>query len=109
MKASSEKPCYDLRQAQRMVRQGRLCETKKSTAWLRFHGYDPSVARRVLLQLRDEEFVRSLPPKREGGAWADVYRIDCADDELACELYLKFVVEAEQVVLMSCKEWGYSW
>ena len=105
------KPQYDLGTVKRLVFDGSYAETKKSTQWLRNHGYDPSIARRILCSLADDEFVESLPPARDGGLWADVYRCAFEDKEADGLFYVKFVVSDESlvVVLMSCKEWGYGW
>lgn len=111
MKRTKSRPWYDLALVKRLVESGCYAETEKSTKWLRFHGYDPAIAKKMILSLEQGEYVESLCPEREGGLWADVYRCDYEDDELEGTFYLKFVVSEETlvVVLMSCKEWGYSW
>ncbi|BAK44190.1 DNA-binding HTH domain-containing protein [Eggerthella sp. YY7918] len=75
------------------------------------HGYDPSIAREIVLSLAGEEFVESLAPVRQGGLWADVYRCDFENEEIEGLFYVKFVMSEEQLVvtLLSCKEWGYGW
>ena len=108
---TNSNPRYNLEQAQQLARAGQYTETKKSTAWLRNHGYDAGIAKRVFLKMKDTEFCQSLPPTREGGSWADVYRTNYDIEEISGEFYVKFVLEDDcaVVVLMSCKEWGYSW
>lgn len=102
---------YELSEAKGLVRLGRYIDTKKSTSWLRNHGYAPGKAKDVVLSLRESEFVESLPPSKEGGCWADVYRCRFEDEDLATWLYVKFCIEDEAfvLVLLSCKEWGYGW
>ncbi|WP_139653320.1 type II toxin-antitoxin system MqsR family toxin [Raoultibacter phocaeensis] len=104
-------PRYSLARAQRLVRTSKYIETKTSTRWLRAHGYDPGIAKRLILSLAEDEYMESLPPKHEQGLWADVYRCDYEDDEIGGRFYVKFVITDDELtlVLMSCKEWGYGW
>lgn len=111
MKPRKNEARYDLALVKHLVRRGRYAETKKSTQWLRSHGYDALIAKRMVLSLESDEFVESLRPEREGGLWADVYCCDYEDEEIEGAFYLKFVVSEGSLVvtLMSCKEWGYAW
>ncbi|CVH79240.1 mRNA interferase MqsR [Coriobacteriaceae bacterium CHKCI002] len=104
-------PHYDLFLVKRLINEGRYFETKKSLRWLATHGYDQSIAKRIILSLDEAEFVESLPPPREGGTWADVYRCSYEDEEIEGTFYVKFILSEDMlvVVLMSCKEWGYGW
>ncbi|MCB7037609.1 type II toxin-antitoxin system MqsR family toxin [Eggerthella sinensis] len=104
-------PTYDLAIAKLLAGQGRYFETKKSTSWLRSHGFDPGKAKDMLLSLEAGEFAESLPPLKPGGSWADVYCCSYEDAELSGDFYLEFVLEEESavLVLLSCKEWGYGW
>ena len=61
-------------------RQGRYSASKKGTSWLRNHGFSPILARRIMLSLQDNEFVKSLEPRRNDGSWADAVsytHLDC--------------------------------
>ena len=104
-------PRYDLADVKQLVREGRYSASKKSTSWLRNHGFSPTFARRIVLSLQANEFVESLEPKRADGSWADVYRCDYDEDGVSGCFYVKFIVEGNvaTVMLMSCKEWGYAW
>lgn len=111
MKRKQKTPRYDLALVKRLILEGRYFETKKSVGWLVSHGYDPALAKKIVLSLAGKEFVESLPPLREGGEWADVYHCSYKDESIEGSFYVKFVVteDALVVVLMSCKEWGYGW
>lgn len=69
------------------------------------------IAWAIVLSLDKTEFEESLAPSREGGAWADVYRCKYSDDSLQGTFYVKFLIndDALNLVLLSCKEWGYGW
>ena len=101
-----KEPRYDLAEVKRLVREGRYSASKKSTSWLRNHGFSPILARRIILSLQEKEFVKSLKSRRDDGSWAD----DNEDGVSVC-LYVKFIVEGDvaTVMLMSCKEWGCAW
>ena len=102
---------YDLAQVKRLVQEGRYSASKKSTSWPRNHGLSPLLARRIVLSLREGEYVKSRVPKRPDGSWADVLQCDYDEDGVSGCFYVKFVVEGDvaTVMLMSCKEWGYAW
>ena len=104
-------PRYDLAEVKRLVREGRYSASKKGTSWLRNHGFSPILAGRIMLSLQDNEFVKSLEPRRNDGSWADVYCCDYDEDGVCGCFYVKFIVEGDvaTVMLMSCKEWGYTW
>ena len=76
-------PAYSLERAQQLARAGRYTETKRSTAWLRNHGYAPKIAKRIFLALNESDYQQTLAPKRDGGRKADVYRIRYTDAEIS--------------------------
>ena len=106
-----KEPRYDLAEVKRLVREGRYSASKKSTSWLRNHGFSPILARRIILSLQEKVFVKSLKSRRDDGSWADVYCCDYNEDGVSVCLYVKFIVEGDvaTVMLMSCKEWGCAW
>lgn len=65
----------------------------------------------MILSLEIGEFHETLPPRVEGGAWADVYRCHCDEGGLRGVFYVKFIVDDTfgEVIVMSCKEWGHGW
>ena len=53
-----------------------------------------------MLSLQDNEFVKSLEPRRNDGSWADVYCCDYDEDGVCGCFYVKFIVEGDVATVM---------
>jgi hypothetical protein len=69
------------------------------------------MVKEVLLSLEDSDLYKVYPPDRKNAAWADAYRCDFENGNLEEELYVKFTIEEENLIvtLLSLKEWNYGW
>ncbi|WP_080797307.1 type II toxin-antitoxin system MqsR family toxin [Arabiibacter massiliensis] len=108
---NGKEPHYDLAEVKRLIREGRYRTTRKSCSWLIAHGHYAEASCDMILSLESAEFFESSPPRSVDGAWADVYRCHYDEGGLRGVFYVKFIVDDTfgEVIVMSCKEWGYAW
>ncbi len=102
--SEKRKPHYNLEELKELVRKERWIVTRKAEMGAVELGFSHCEIREIILNLRREDFYKSMTSYRNHKLWQDVYKPRVLSNEEYIELYLKLQKSSdEKCVVISFK------